>query len=82
LKKHLLLEPFLWLRKITLFLLILLIVIGGLLYFTTNSPWVIKKVSDLASDYNISYDDISGNAFNGISIKNPNAIECFLAIRP
>lgn len=62
----------LFLRGIVLSLLIVLIVLGLLLFFTANSPLAIEKVAKMyASDYNISYDDISGNVLTGISLENP-----------
>ena len=68
----LLFGPLLWLRRIILFLLVILVVLGLILFFATNSPLVIKKVAEAyAGDYNISYDDIKGNALRGIEIINP-----------
>ena len=68
----LLFGPFLWLRKVVLFLLVLGVLLGLTLFFVVNSPLAIKKAADsYAGDYNISYDDIKGNAFTGIEIINP-----------
>ena len=37
--------------------------------FAANSSWVIKKAADkFAPDYKISYDDITGNIFTGVTI--------------
>ena len=68
----LLFGPLLWLRRIVLFLLASLVTLGLLLFFVANSPLVIKKVAEAyAGDYNITYDDIKGNALTGIAIENP-----------
>jgi translocation and assembly module TamB len=68
----LLFGPLLWLRRVILFLLALLVILGLLLFFAANSPLAIKKVAEAyAGDYNISYDDINGNALTGIAIENP-----------
>ena len=62
---------FLSLRKFIVYLLGILIVIGILLYFFANSPWVIQKALDkFASDYNISYSKVYGNIVSGIQIDN------------
>ncbi len=67
----LLFSPFLWLRRVVLMLLVLLVVLGLVLFFIANSPMVIKKAADIfAGDYNITYDDIKGNALQGIEITN------------
>jgi len=71
-KNLLLFGPLLWLRRILLFLLVILIVLGLSLFFAANSSLVIKKVMETyAGDYNISYDGIKGNALTGISIDHP-----------
>ena len=71
-KNLLLFGPFLWLRRIVLFVLVLAIILGLALFFVANSPLVIKKVADtFAPDYNISYDSIKGNALTGVEIENP-----------
>ena len=57
------------LRKIVLYLLITAIVLGLVLYFVLNSPFVIKKLADAyAPDYNISYSRIHGNVLSGVEI--------------
>ena len=71
-KKLFLYGPLLWLRRIIIFLLAVLIMLGLILYFAANSPLAIKKAVDtFAKDYNITYDAISGNAISGIEIKQP-----------
>lgn len=70
-KNQLFFAPLLWLRKILLFVLVLLIILGLLLFFVANSPLAIKKVADIfAGDYNITYDDIKGSVLSGIEIEN------------
>ena len=70
-KKLLLFGPILWLRKVVLYLLIIAIILGIVVYFVANSPLVIKKVANtLAPDFNISYSSIHGNAITGIEIEN------------
>ncbi len=70
-KNLLLFGPLLWLRRILLFVLVLLVILGLVLFFAANSPLAIKKVADTyAGDYNISYDAIRGNALTGIEIDN------------
>ncbi|RLA65514.1 MAG: hypothetical protein DRQ78_05180 [Epsilonproteobacteria bacterium] len=67
----LLFGPFLWLRKILLYLLVLLGVLAVFIYFVANSPLVIKKVADtFAPDYNISYSSIHGNMLTGVQIED------------
>ena len=79
-KKLLLFGPLLWLRKIVLTLLGTAIVLGLLLYFIANSPWVIKKVADtFAPDYNISYSRIHGNVLTGVEIEDLNYADKSLA---
>jgi len=64
--------PFLWLRRVVLFVLAMALLGGFILFFLANSPMAIKKAADtFAGDYNISYDDIKGNALTGIEIVNP-----------
>jgi len=64
--------PFLWLRRIVLILLVILVVLGLALFFLANSPRVIQKAADaFAGDYNLTYDEIKGNALKGIEIVNP-----------
>ncbi len=64
--------PFLWLRRVILFLLAIVLLLGFVLFFLANSPMAIKKAADaFAGDYNISYDDIKGNALTGVEIVNP-----------
>jgi len=59
----------LWLRKFLVYVLISMIVLGGVVYFLANSPWVIKKAADaFAPDYNISYSRIYGNIVTGVEI--------------
>jgi len=71
-KNLLLFGPFLWFRRVVLWVLILLLLIVLILYFVGNSPLVVKKVVEaFAPDYNISYDSIEGNALSGFEIKNP-----------
>jgi len=61
--------PLLWLRKIVLYSLGSIVILGLVLYFVANSPLVIKKVADtFAPDYNITYSRIYGNALTGIEI--------------
>lgn len=65
------LRSLLWLRWLVLGLLSLLVLLGLVVYFAANSPRVIKKAADIyAKDYNISYDDIKGNALKGIEVDN------------
>ena len=71
-KNLLLFGPLLWLRRVILILLAILIFLGLLLFFAANSPLAIKKAVDTyATDYNISYDAIEGNAISGIGFINP-----------
>ncbi|WP_309496139.1 translocation/assembly module TamB domain-containing protein [Sulfurovum sp.] len=61
--------PLLWLRKIIVYILGLVIILGFVLYFVANSPFIIKKVAEtFAPDYNITYSRIYGNALTGIEI--------------
>jgi translocation and assembly module TamB len=70
-KSLLLYGPFLWLRKVLLYLLGTFIVLATLVYFIANSPWVIKKAADMfAPDYNITYSRIHGNVLTGVEIEN------------
>ena len=63
--------PLLWLRKIVLYLVIIVVGLGLILYFTVNSPLVIKKLADsFAPDYNITYSRIHGNAITGVEIED------------
>jgi len=53
----------------TLLILLVLLIIG--LISAVNSSYVIDKIAhEYASDYNISYEKISGNIFTGIQIDN------------
>ena len=71
-KNLLLFGPFLWLRRVVLFVLIIAVIVGFVLFFAVNSPLVVQKAADaFAGDYNITYDDIKGNALTGIEIVNP-----------
>jgi len=68
----LLFGPVLWLRNLVLWIIILALILIGLLYLAGNSSLAVKKALDtFAPDYNISYEHISGNAFNGFEIVNP-----------
>jgi len=70
-KTFFLLSPVLWLRKVLLYLLATLILLGILVYFVANSPWVIQKAAEMfAPDYNITYSRIHGNALTGIQIED------------
>jgi translocation and assembly module TamB len=70
-KNLLLYGPLLWLRKIVVYVLITLIVLGLVLYFVANSPLVIKKVADaFAPDYNITYSSIHGNILTGLKVED------------
>ncbi len=56
-------------KKIFYSFLIFFVVLIVAIVFAANSSWVIKKVADkFAPDYNISYDDITGNVFTGVKI--------------
>ena len=71
-KNLLLYGPLLWLRRIILVLLAILIFLGLLLFFAANSPLAMKKAIDAyATDYNITYDAIEGNALTGIKLVMP-----------
>ncbi len=49
--------------------LIFIILLIVTIVVAANSSYVIKKVADIfAPDYNISYDDITGNVFTGVNI--------------
>ncbi|HFD14026.1 MAG TPA: hypothetical protein ENJ34_01845, partial [Epsilonproteobacteria bacterium] len=62
-KNILVLAPILWIRKVLLYLIIVLVGLGLLVYFLANSPLAIKKAVDtFAPDYNITYESIKGNA--------------------
>jgi len=70
-KNLLLYGPFLWLRKVLLYLLGTFIILAILVYFIANSPWVIKKAADIfAPDYNITYSRIHGNVLTGVEIED------------
>ena len=57
------------LKKIFYSFLIFFVVLVVAIVFATNSSWVIKKAADkFAPDYKISYDDITGNVFTGVTI--------------
>ncbi len=71
LKKFFLLSPLLWMRKIILYFLGFIIIVGFLIYFIANSPWIIKKAADtFAPDYNITYSRIHGNVLTGVEIED------------
>jgi len=56
-------------KKIFYSFLIFFVVLVVAIVFAANSSWVIKKAADkFAPDYNISYDDIRGNVFTGVTI--------------
>lgn len=68
----LLFGPLLWLRSLVLWMIVLLFVLIGLLYFAAHSSSVVKKaLNAFAPDYNITYTEIKGNAFNGFEITAP-----------
>lgn len=68
----LLFGPFLWFRRVVLWILVLLLVLVLILYLIANSSLAIKKAVDtFAPDYNITYESIKGNALTGFEIKNP-----------
>ena len=51
-------------------MVIIVVSLGLILYFTVNSPLVIKKLADsFAPDYNITYSRIHGNAITGVEIE-------------
>jgi len=57
------------LKKIFYSFLIFFVVLIVAIVFAANSSWVIKKAADkFAPEYNISYDDITGNVFTGVTI--------------
>jgi len=57
------------LKKFIYSLLTLFIVLVISIVVAANSSYVIKKVADIfAPDYKISYDDITGNVFTGVTI--------------
>jgi translocation and assembly module TamB len=59
----------LWFRKVLLYVLIGVILIGFLLYFALNSPLLIQTLAQkFASDYHITYSRIYGNAITGVEI--------------
>ena len=58
------------LKKLFYSLIIVFIILIVAVVFAANSSFVIKKAADaFAPEYNISYDDISGNVFTGVTIK-------------
>lgn len=58
------------LKKLFYGLIVFFIVLISAVGFAANSSFVIKKAADaFAPEYNISYDDISGNIFTGITVK-------------
>ena len=64
--------PLFWLRKVVLWILILVFILVLFVYFAGNSSLAVKKALDtFAPDYNISYAHISGNIFSGFEITNP-----------
>ena len=70
-KRLLLFGPVLWLRKVVLYLLIIIVVLGIVIYFVANSPLATKKLADsFAPDYNITYRRIHGNAITGVIIED------------
>lgn len=59
-------------KGIVFFVFMSVLMLGGLLYFAANSPWIIKKAADeFAPRYNISYDALKGNVLTGIEIETP-----------
>jgi translocation and assembly module TamB len=71
LKQVLLYGPLLWLRKIIVYLLLIAIVLGLVVYFVANSPLLVKKAAErFAPDYNISYSRIHGNVLTGLEIED------------
>jgi len=59
-----------WLRSILLSLFIFVAFLVFVLYFLAYSPWLIDKISNkYATDYNLSYERIDGNAIRGIEIE-------------
>ena len=64
--------PFLWFRRVVLWILIILLLLVFLFYLIANSSLAIQKAVDtFAPDYNITYESIKGNALTGFEIKNP-----------
>ena len=64
-------RPLLWVRKIIVYLAIIAIVVGLVLYFIVNSALVVRKVANIyAPDYNISYSRIHGNVLTGVKIED------------
>lgn len=56
-------------KKILYTFLTLFVVLIVLIVFAANSSWLIKKVADkFAPEYKISYKDITGNLFTGVTI--------------
>ena len=49
---------------------ILIFIVVILLFFITDSRTIHIAAANLLSDYNVSYDKISGNLFSGIEVKN------------
>jgi len=71
LKRFFLLSPLLWFRKLIVYLLVLLVILGIVVYFIANSPWVIKKAAERFSpEYHISYSRIHGNVLTGVEIED------------
>ena len=71
LKTLFLLSPLLWLRKLIMYMLLLFVFLGGVVYFIANSPWVIKKAAEsFAPEYHIGYSRIHGNVLTGIEIED------------
>ena len=70
-KTFFLLSPLLWFRKLIVYLLAIVILLGVVVYFVANAPWVIQKAAEnFAPDYNISYTRIHGNVLTGVEIED------------
>ena len=70
-KRFFLLSPLLWLRKLIVYLLVFVVILGIVIYFIANSPWVIKKAAErFAPEYHISYSRIHGNVLTGVEIED------------
>ena len=64
--------PFMWFRRVVLWLFLVLLLLVLVLYLVANSPMAIRKAVDtFAPDYNITYESIKGNALTGFRIQNP-----------
>ena len=57
------------LKRVLYGFLIFLVILIIAIVVVANSSWLIKKAADkFAPDYNITYDDITGNVFTGVKI--------------